>query len=661
MFFFCIAVFGLYGSINAQTTAPPLVYSVENTGTGFALPVMPALSELPVIEQLPDPFLWTDGSGRDTTFASWRNHRADFKAMIEHYEIGAKPGVHPDSIKATYDSATRTLRVVVRNNGDSLVLSSVITIPENAVAPFPLMIGANGNSLPATIFDTRGIARMNFNASNVSPYGQESNSHPYYRLYPEQNIDNTGQYAIWSWGISRLIDGLERLQDVLPVDLKHIGVTGCSYAGKMALFAGAFDERIALTIAQESGGGGYTTWRVSQTLGAVENLGATDHKWFREDMFAFAGNNVSRLPHDHHQLMAMVAPRALLVTGNPDYVWLADQSGYIGSRATQKIYETLGIGDRFGFSIVAGHNHCAVPASQIPEIEAFVEKFLLGNMETNTLVRTNPYDNVEYTRWFKYWGTEEDSKLPPPDLSGFTYQYYEAECATVGSEFTIESDEEASGGKYVLSPENQQLTVSNDAIYHVSLEFEVAEAKTYYFYARLNCPTADDDSYHIKLDNGSWSMINGLATTGWQWKLVSNLNVTSAGKHTLTICGRENGAKMDKICITDGTYEPESMGGDADNCGDVANSAVTQNGYSLNVNGNPIEKQTSISFEVPNNVFVSLKIYDMLGTEIAELAGKEYNPGNHYVKYSGDNLASGYYVCVLKAGDFSASRKLVKK
>ena len=46
-------------------------------------------------------------------------------------------------------------------------------------------------------------------------------------------------------------------------DLSKIVVTGCSYAGKMALFSGEFDERIALTIAQESGGGGINAWRVA--------------------------------------------------------------------------------------------------------------------------------------------------------------------------------------------------------------------------------------------------------------------------------------------------------------------------------------------------------------------------------------------------------------
>jgi hypothetical protein len=191
--------------------------------------------------------------------------------------------------------------------------------------------------------------------------------------------------------VSRLIDGLELVQDVLPIDLRHLAVTGCSYAGKMALFSGAFDERIALTISIESGGGGYTTWRFSETLAGVETLGATDHNWFKESMFQFAFSNVSRLPHDHHELMAMVAPRALLVTGNPSYVWLADESGYVGSVAAKKVWEALGISDRFGYSIVADHSHCAIPDNQLPDVLAFIDKFLLGQDDANTNVATSPY------------------------------------------------------------------------------------------------------------------------------------------------------------------------------------------------------------------------------------------------------------------------------
>src|SRR4029077_17392939 len=188
------------------------------------------------------------------------------------------------------------------------------------------------------------------------------------------------------------IDGLELVKSKLPIDLKHLAVTGCSYAGKMALISGAFDERIALTIAQESGGGGATAWRVSETLGDVEKLGATSYQWFKDDMVQFAGLNVSKLPEDHHELMAMVAPRALLVTGNTDYMWLANPSCYVSARAAKEVYKTFGVSDRMGFYIDGGHGHCAIPENQRPAIEAFVDKFLLGKAHVNTdTVTINPY------------------------------------------------------------------------------------------------------------------------------------------------------------------------------------------------------------------------------------------------------------------------------
>jgi len=244
--------------------------------------------------------------------------------------------------------------------------------------------------LPADTLIRRGIAIIPYNFGQVMAWQQNRGSEPINKLYP--NLVYMGAYSAWSWGVSRLIDGLELVQADLPIDLKHLAITGCSFAGKMALFAGAFDERIALTIAQESGGGGYTTWRFSETqpAGTVENLSRTSNLWFIEDLFQFS-NSVPKLPYDHHELMGMVAPRALFVTGNPSQVWLSDESGHVGSKGVQEIYNALGVSGRFGFSIITDHPHCVVPNSQIPEIEAFLEKFLLGDTTVNTNISTTPY------------------------------------------------------------------------------------------------------------------------------------------------------------------------------------------------------------------------------------------------------------------------------
>lgn len=420
----------------------PFVYSVENTGAHYPAPDFPEFDRLPIIRPLPDPFRFFNGA-RSTSFASWERRRNEIKASIEKYEIGRKPDGSDLTITATYvpppeGTNTGALTVVVtrNSNGKSLTLNSRVYLPSGwGEGPFPALIPMslafppffvppvpNYGSLPASIFANRPIATIDFFHNDVTSYSffgtTDHSNDPFYQMYPEFKAagrpdSDSGQYAAWAWGVSRLIDGIEIASrqevDPLPIDTSYLAVTGCSYAGKMALFAGAFDERIALTIAQESGGGGAPAWRVSQEIEAdraVEALTHTDRTWFASQLFQFSGNNVYKLPHDHHELMAMVAPRALIETGNTDFNWLSNRANYITARATQRVYERFGIGDRFGFYIDGGHGHCAVPETQAPSIGAFVDKFLLGVKDVDTKVRVHPYGNeLDHRRWTSWWGT----------------------------------------------------------------------------------------------------------------------------------------------------------------------------------------------------------------------------------------------------------------
>lgn len=401
----------------------PYVYNVENTGTNYPAPPLPTLGSLPLIQPLPDPFAWANdplnlNGTRSTDFADWEHHRNEMAAQIENYEIGTKPTVSPSQVTASYTGGTNagssgTLTVNVTVGTNTLTLTCPITIPSGATAPYPITIGMDSpyGSLNADDFTSRGIAGLTYSESQVTTYGNPSVGDPYYQLYPNLNPNNTGQYSAWVWGVSRVIDGLELVTNTLPIDLKHICVTGCSYAGKLALFAGAFDERIALTVAQESGGGGATSWRYSHTLpaGTVEDIDNTDYNWFKDSMSQFAGNNVSYLPEDHHELMAMCAPRALYVTGNPGWVWLSNHSLYVCSRACQQIYDTLGIADRFGFSLVGGHYHCTFPSGEDTELGYFLDKFMLGETNLNQIIQTYPntsdYTSINYAGWYAWWGS----------------------------------------------------------------------------------------------------------------------------------------------------------------------------------------------------------------------------------------------------------------
>ena len=353
----------------------PLAYQVENTGAAFAKPAMPAANELPVIKDLPDPLKGVNG------FSDWARRRSEIAALIQHYGIGEKPAVKKENIKARMSGDTLIVDVTV--NGQTLTLTSEIRYPKTGKAPYPLMIGSSMIALPRQLFEDRPIATMNFHEKQVNDYGQwgkhhERGEHKFDRLYPD--LKDNGAYSEWAWGFSRLIDGLELLgPEITKIDTKHIGVTGCSYAGKMALYCGAFDERVALTIAQEPGGGGAAAWRYSHLQDSVENLDKTDYHWFLESQLTnFHGDSVYQLPYDQHELCALVCPRALLLLGNPDYKWLADDAMLVSAKAAKKVWERFGIADRMGWSIVGGHGHCQLPECQWPEVLAFIDKFLLG-------------------------------------------------------------------------------------------------------------------------------------------------------------------------------------------------------------------------------------------------------------------------------------------
>ncbi len=369
----------------------PLVYDQEFAGAKYPAPAFPSVDEATNLETLPNPFEFSNSKKQVKKFKDWEKRRAEIVRELQHYEIGEKPMIGKENIEASLENNTLTVKVT--RNGETLEISARINYPEGD-GPFPLMIGASNNSLPRQFFSERKIATMNFSERQVNSYSQgfggggnnkdNRGTYNFDRLYPEL-VDN-GAYSEWTWGVSRLIDGLEIVGAASKIDMKHIGITGCSYAGKMALWSGAMDERIALTIAQEPGGGGAAAWRVSQTLGNVENLGNTDNHWFMKSMWDWKEENVTKLPYDHHELCALVCPRALLVLGNTDYEWLADEAGYVSCVAAREVWKKFGIEDRMGFSIQGKHGHCQLPQSQYPEVEAFIDKFLLGKEDANTII-----------------------------------------------------------------------------------------------------------------------------------------------------------------------------------------------------------------------------------------------------------------------------------
>jgi hypothetical protein len=82
--------------------------------------------------------------------------------------------------------------------------------------------------------------------------------------------------------------------------------------------------------------------------------------------------------------------------------------------------------------------------------------------------------------------------------------------------------------------------------------------------------------------------------------------------------------------------------------------------YALHQNyPNPFNPETSIGFDLPKERWISLKMYDSLGREVATLLDQQMRQGTHQVRWNAGAMPSGIYVCQLKAGTFASTIKVL--
>ena len=206
---------------------------------------------------LPDPFKFISGQ-RTKTKADWACRAAQVRALVQEYELGYKPP-RPELLTSSF--ASNTLNITAGIRSKKIQFSLPITYPTTGKAPFPAIIAYDGLSVPVPA----GVAVITFANSEMGQQNDQSSRGVglFYDLYGS-NATASAMMA-WAWGTSRIIDVLESSPE-LQIDTTKIAVTGCSRDGKGALVAGAFDERIILTIPQESGSGGDACWRTSRAM-----------------------------------------------------------------------------------------------------------------------------------------------------------------------------------------------------------------------------------------------------------------------------------------------------------------------------------------------------------------------------------------------------------
>lgn len=179
--------------------------------------------------------------------------------------------------------------------------------------------------------------------------------------------DDPATIALWAWGYHRVVDflatnGRDR------VDTGRIAVVGHSRNGKTALLAGAMDERIAVVIPLQAGCGGTAPSRTTDTRAEqVRQINTSFPHWFcgnfkkfyepvapvrdssgkviapkREQLNRFS-DKTNHLPFDQHCLIALCAPRPVLLPNAEEDLWANPSGQFELLKAASPVYELLGV------------------------------------------------------------------------------------------------------------------------------------------------------------------------------------------------------------------------------------------------------------------------------------------------------------------------------
>lgn len=357
---------------------------------GVSLALVSAL-ELPLVPALPDPFLGLNGQ-RASSRAQWPARRAELAELVQRYAYGPYP---PEAhVRGTLTSDRTRLVVTVRADARQISFEAPLSLPAGK-GPFPAFVLIQSSALAAERLRALGIACIVLDAKAIAVDrklelpGAAPRALRRGLLYDLYGSDvGTGALMAWAWAVHRIVDAL---RDIPALDATRVAVNGFSRFGKAAALAGAFDERIALTVPSSSGQAGAGNFRSTRGVPGVqtiEQIAEEAPHWFGDafpDEFGRATHEpAQRIPFDAHSVLALIAPRALLVTEGGADSWNYPPGPALTLQATREVYTHLGAVDRLGFRHVPATGH-RIDDEQQSAIEGFAQRFLIAGPATRAV------------------------------------------------------------------------------------------------------------------------------------------------------------------------------------------------------------------------------------------------------------------------------------
>jgi len=247
----------------------------------------------------------------------------------------------------------KQVEIAIISGGKSLLIHLCLFVPNNVPKPVPAFLLINlgsknidparkekGESWPAEEIVARGYAAAAFNNADLDPDNFDDFKNGIHGILDNgvRHDDAWGTLAAWAWGASRCMDYLVSDKDIAK---DKVAVVGHSRGGKTALWAGAEDQRFAMVVANESGAGGAAIAR--RRLGeTVARLNASFPHWFCTNYKKYSDKE-DALPVDTHELLALIAPRALYIDCASEDLWGDPKGCYLALYNSLPVYRLFGI------------------------------------------------------------------------------------------------------------------------------------------------------------------------------------------------------------------------------------------------------------------------------------------------------------------------------